>query len=253
MICCCRAPINTDAVPSAFAGGVPSCVPSCSSGQVRLRIAASSSKQMVSVVEGEQKPVRKRMRMCEEDGETEDKIEPRMGKPAVNDKHLLKRDDGVIHGSLGAFQLSRRQRMCTRRDSNFNPKLLPRCQLRQKVDPCLAGDLAKLEVDTAMWIEHVRRARTSERTRLLKARGASAKMFFLPKGSNMDVNWELNDIDFCLSQFEGVQIQVIESLFVEAHEDLRVCELRILSFSEFTDLKHCIDNTQIQESTICFW
>ena len=141
---------NTDAAPSAFAGGVPSCVPSCSSGQVRLRIAATSSTQMVSVVEGEQKPVRKRMRMCEEDGETKDKIEPRMGKPAVNDKHLLKRDGGVIHGSLGTFQLSRRQRMCTRRDCNFNPNLLPRCQLRRKVDPCLAGDLAKLEVPTAM-------------------------------------------------------------------------------------------------------
>ena len=36
----------------------------------------------------------------------------------------------------------------------------------------------------------------------------------------MDVNWELNDIDFCLSQFEGLEIQVIESLRVEADEDL---------------------------------
>ena len=65
-----------------------------------------------------------------------------MGKPAVNDKHLLKRDDGVIHGSLSTFQLSHRQRTYTRWDSNFNPKFLPRCQLQQQFDPCLAREFA---------------------------------------------------------------------------------------------------------------
>ena len=171
---------NTDAVPSA-AGGEAS---SSGHGIVSLRVAASSSDEMTSPVEQEQQPTFKRMRTSEADGETQQKIKQRMGKPAANDK----RDDGVIRGSLVTFQLSHRQRTCTRQDSNFNPKLLPRCQLQQQVDPCLAGDLAKLEVNTVMWSDRVRRARTSDRTRLLRARGASAKMFFLPKGSKIDMN-----------------------------------------------------------------
>ena len=113
---------NMDAAPSALASGVPS----SSSGQVRLRIEASSSNEMVSKVEREQKPMLKRMEMCEEDGETKHKIEPRMGKPAVNDKHLLKRDvrsNCLIDNACAHDGIAISIRSCCR-DVNCNRKLI---------------------------------------------------------------------------------------------------------------------------------